>query len=169
MTILWDKKLIRFSDGSYIAWGLKRKKFFFANKNELKLNCAIIEYYEEREKCDKKVISDLNKIIAELEKENAELKEVHESDKRSLALIAKKSADFEKANETLKSAVKVLISTLDDTLWDEGHPGYSDSEPGYNCPECACKDCYRVSCKYNTSELFKKLNTDFPELFKKGE
>lgn len=90
MTILWDKKLIRFSDGSYIAWGLKRKKFFFANKNELKLNCAIIEYYEEREKCDKKVISDLNKIIAELEKENAELKEVHERDKRSLRLIAEK-------------------------------------------------------------------------------
>lgn len=66
MRILWDKKLIRLSDGSYIAWGLKRKKFFFANKNELKLNCAIIEYYKEREKCDKKVISDLNKIIAEL-------------------------------------------------------------------------------------------------------
>ena len=76
---------------------------------------------------------------------------------------------YNKANEILKSAVKVLISTLDDTLWDEGHPGYSDSEPGYKCPECACKDCYRVSCEYNKSELFKQLNTDFPELFKKGE
>ncbi len=70
MKILWDKKLIKLSNGSYIAWGLKRKKFFFANKNELKLNCAIIEYYEEREKCNKKVISDLHKIIAELKKRN---------------------------------------------------------------------------------------------------
>lgn len=125
-----------------------------------------------KEECEietSKAIMEMRNHIVELEKENAELKEVHESDKRSLALIAKKGVDFEKANEILKSAVKVLISTLDDTLWDEGHPGYSDSEPGYNCPECACKDCYRVSCKYNKSELFKQLNTDFPELFKKGE
>ena len=83
--------------------------------------------------------------------------------------VWRKGAEFgyNKANEILKSAVKVLVSTLDDTLWDEGHPGYS-IKPGYNCPECACKDCYRVSCKYNKSELFKQLNTDFPELFKKG-
>lgn len=69
MTILWDKKLIKLSDGSYIAWGLKRKKFFFASKNELKLNCSLIEYYEQREKCEEKVISDYRKINAELKKE----------------------------------------------------------------------------------------------------
>lgn len=74
---------------------------------------------------------------------------------------------FEKEeNEILKSVIKMLISTLNNSLWDEGHPGYSDSEPGYKCPECSCKDCYRVSCEYNESELFKQLNTDFPELFK---
>ena len=27
MTILWNKKLIKLSNGSYIAWGLKRKKW----------------------------------------------------------------------------------------------------------------------------------------------
>ena len=69
MTILWNKKLIKLSDGSYIAWGLKRKKFFFANRNELKLNCSLIEYYEQREKCEKKVISDYRKKNAELKKE----------------------------------------------------------------------------------------------------
>ena len=74
MKILWDKKLIKLSNGSYIAWGLKRKKFFFANKNELKLNCTIIEYYEEREKCEEKVNSDLKKIIAELEAQIEKMK-----------------------------------------------------------------------------------------------
>ena len=76
MTILWNKKLIKLSDGSYIAWGLKRKKFFFANRNELKLNCSLIEYYEQREKCDKKVISDYRKINAELKKELEIIKEL---------------------------------------------------------------------------------------------
>ena len=50
--------------------------------------------------------------IKELEKENAELKEVHESDKRSLALIAKKGADFEKAyNETEELLDKQIEAT----------------------------------------------------------
>ena len=50
--------------------------------------------------------------ITELEKENAELKEVHESDKRSLALIAKKSADFEKAyNEAEELLDKQIEAT----------------------------------------------------------
>ena len=74
MKILWDKKLIKLSNGSYIAWGLKRKKFFFANKNELKLNCAIIEYYEEREKCNEKINSDLKKIIANLKAQVEKMK-----------------------------------------------------------------------------------------------
>ena len=74
---------------------------------------------------------------------------------------------YNKKNERLESAIKVLISTLDDSLWDEGHPGYSDSEPGYKCPYCSCSECYRVSCQFNKSELFKQLNTDFPKLFKK--
>lgn len=65
----------------------------------------------------------------------------------------------------MSDVIKLLITTLDDTLWDDGHPGYSDSEPGYLCPQCGCKDCYRVSCKYNESELFKKLHKEFPELY----
>ena len=45
-------------------------------------------------------------------KENAELKEVHESDKRSLALIAKKGADFEKAyNEAEELLDKQIEAT----------------------------------------------------------
>ena len=52
------------------------------------------------------------KKIAELEKENAELKEVHESDKRSLALISKKGADFEKAyNEAEELLDKQIEAT----------------------------------------------------------
>lgn len=52
------------------------------------------------------------KHITELEKENAELKEVHESDKRSLALIAKKGADFEKAyNEAEELLDKQIEAT----------------------------------------------------------
>lgn len=43
------------------------------------------------------------KNLSELEEENAELKEVHESDKRSLALIAKKGAELEKENVELKT------------------------------------------------------------------
>lgn len=77
---------------------------------------------------------------------------------------------FEKEeNEILKSVIKALISTLNNSLWDEGHPGYSDSEPGYKCPVCSCKDCYRVSCEFNESELFKKLHKEFPELYENKE
>lgn len=47
-----------------------------------------------------------------LQEEKAELKEVHESDKRSLALIAKKSADFEKAyNEAEELLDKQIEAT----------------------------------------------------------
>lgn len=50
--------------------------------------------------------------MKELLEENAELKEVHESDKRSLALIAKKGADFEKAyNETEELLDKQIEAT----------------------------------------------------------
>ena len=76
MEILWDKKLIRLSNGSYIAWGLTKKKFFFANKNELQMNCAIIEYYEGRENAERKVNFDLKKVIAELEKNNEYAKSI---------------------------------------------------------------------------------------------
>lgn len=71
--------------------------------------------------------------------------------------------------EEMKCTIKLLINTLDDTLWDDGSPGYSDSEPGYLCPQCSCKDCYRVSCSYNESELFKQLYKEFPELYEKEE
>lgn len=78
-----------------------------------------------------------------------------------------KIKQLKKENEELKNAVKLLIATLDDTTWDEGHPGYADSEPGYRCPNFSCKDCYRISCKYNESELFKKLHKEFPGLYEK--
>jgi len=57
----------------------------------------------------------------------------------------------------LEDVIKTLIATLDDITFNKGHPGYSDSELSYNCPQCSCKDCYRVSCEFNNSELFKKL------------
>lgn len=68
-------------------------------------------------------------------------------------------------DEELKNALKLLITTLDDTTWDEGHPGYSNNESGYTCPYCSCKDCYRVLCKFNESELFQKLYKELPELY----
>lgn len=70
-------------------------------------------------------------------------------------------------SEEFSSAIKLLITTLDETTWDEGHPGCSDPEPGYLCPQCSCKDCYRVSCEYNESELFKKIYQELPELYVK--
>lgn len=112
MRILWDKKLIRLSDGSYIAWGLKRKKFFFANKNELKLNCAIIEYYKEREKCDKKVISDLNKIIAEL-KEELKAKQVVLNDFKSR--VETVTDRFNRKSSQLTYAKTIIQDLLDNT------------------------------------------------------
>ena len=68
-------------------------------------------------------------------------------------------------DKELNNVIKLLITTLDSTTWDEGHPGYSDSEPKYNCPNCSCKECYRASCKFNESELFKKLHKEHPELY----
>ena len=67
-------------------------------------------------------------------------------------------------NELL-DVIKLLITTLDNTTWDEGHPGYSDSEPQYNCPVCHCNECYRISCKHNKSALFKKLHKELPKLY----
>ena len=67
--------------------------------------------------------------------------------------------------EELLDVIKLLITTLDNATWDSGHPGYSDSEPQYNCPECSCDDCYRVSCEFNKSELFKKLHKELPKLY----
>lgn len=58
-------------------------------------------------------------------------------------------------NELL-DAIKLLITILDGTTYDGEH---------YNCPECNCMDCYRVSCKDNKSELFKKLHRELPKLY----
>lgn len=38
-------------------------------------------------------------------------------------------------DEEMISVIKLLITTLNDTTWDEGHPGYSDSEPHYRSIE----------------------------------
>lgn len=68
-----------------------------------------------KEECEietSKAIMEMRNHIADLGKENAELKEVHERDKRSLALIAKKGADFEKAyNEAEELLDKQIEAT----------------------------------------------------------
>lgn len=48
--------------------------------------------------------------------------------------------------------VKVLISTVSDTSWDDGHLGDTDGEPAY-------------ICDFNASELSKKLYNEMPELY----
>ena len=55
-------------------------------------------------------------------------------------------------NELL-DVIKLLITTLDNTTYG-------------GCPDCRCNECYRVSCKDNKSELFKKLHKELPKLYK---
>lgn len=71
----------------------------------------------------------------------------------------------ELTKEELLEVIKLLIIALNASTWDDGHPGYSDSDPGYMCPDCSCKECYRVSCQYNESNLFKKLYEKHHELW----
>ena len=80
------------------------------------------------------------KRIAELEKENAELKEVHESDKRSLALIAKKGAGFEKAyNEAEELLDKQIEATY--KLFEENKELKEKLKPE-NCLKLLAKEGY---------------------------
>lgn len=83
--------------------------------------------------------------ISELEKENAELKEVHESDKRSLRLIAKKGADLEKK-------ISVLLSCK-------------------NCPEnkggLLCQKEYEDKCLAQKIQYIKELEKENAELKEK--
>jgi len=75
---------------------------------------------------------------------------------------------YNKGKKEMVNVIKLLISTLDITTWreDPDSPCCSGSETFYNCPDCSCKDCYRVACEYNKSEIFKQLYQDFPELYK---
>lgn len=48
--------------------------------------------------------------------------------------------------------IKVLITTIDDTTWDDGYLGDTDGKPAY-------------ICDFNEPELFKKLYSEMPELY----
>ena len=83
----------------------------------------------------------------ELEKENAELKEVHESDKRTLALIAKKGAE-------LKREISVLLSCKD----------CPDNKGGY-----ICQKEYEDKCLAQKIQYIKELKEENAELKKQVE
>lgn len=51
--------------------------------------------------------------------------------------------------EELLDAIKLLITTLDNTTWN-------------GCPDCNCEECYRAYCEFNESGLFKKLHEELP-------
>lgn len=83
------------------AWGITEDEYYCNQCSDFSLEDMARAYRRGK-----------NKGRAALEKENAELKEVHESDKRSLALIAKKGADFEKAyNEAEELLDKQIEAT----------------------------------------------------------
>lgn len=54
--------------------------------------------------------------------------------------------------EELLDAIKLLITTLDNTTWN-------------GCPDCNCEECYRAYCEFNESGLFKKLHKELPKLY----
>lgn len=55
-------------------------------------------------------------------------------------------------NNELLDVIKLLITTLDSTVWDD-------------CPDCSCDECYRACCEFNKSALFKKLHSELPKLY----
>lgn len=77
---------------------------------------------------DKKIAEEyttLEEQIAKLKEENKELKEVHESDKRSLALIAEKGADLEKENIKLKEEIKKWKDEWQEQVQKANDEGYA--------------------------------------------
>ena len=69
--------------------------------------------------------------IRDLESENAELKELHESDKKSLALIVEKGAKLEKENAELEKSV---------TMFSKGGLDFLHSiKSNRNCIDCESK------------------------------
>ena len=74
---------------------------------------------------------------------------------------------YNKGRKEMVNVIKILITTLNTTTWreDSESPSRSGRETFYNCPDCSCKDCYRVACQYNMSETFKQLYQDFPEVY----
>ena len=104
-----------------------------------------ISPYITKSACEKENLLFENAIefLDKLEKENAELKEVHESDKRSLALIAKKGADFEKAyneaeellDKQIEATYKLLEENKELKKKIENLQKYLDTQNRYR--ECA--------------------------------
>lgn len=104
--------------------------------------------------------------ITELEKENAELKEVHESDKRSLALIAKKSADFEKAyNEAEELLDKQTEATY--KLFEENKELKEENEKS-NVLLADIIEAF-TSCSYNDDFEMAQAGREIYELFNGGK
>ena len=67
MEINWKKKLIKFKNGSYVCFGIKRRKYIFNNKNELKLNASISNHFESQIEALEKVIQDKNDFICHMQ------------------------------------------------------------------------------------------------------
>lgn len=121
-------------------------------------------------------ISNMEESVHRKSRQIAKAKEIAEiswhnkplSFKTSVSCEAYTEAFFEglraKDNEVmeLKEAVKQLTIALHETT-------YSDNIQDYGCPSCSCADCYYVSCKYNSSKLFKKIYEKYPELYENEE
>ena len=67
MKIDWKKKWIKFKNGSYACFGIKRRKYVFNNKNELKLNVSILNYFEGQIETLEKVIQDKGEFICRMQ------------------------------------------------------------------------------------------------------
>ena len=67
MKIDFKKKRLIYNNGSYMYWGIKRKKVKFKNKDELKLNITVISYLEEQIKALKNVITDQTDFIGNMQ------------------------------------------------------------------------------------------------------
>ena len=110
--------------------------------------------------------------ISELEKENAELKEVHESDKRSLALIAEKGAELEKELKAEKEFNATLRKEIDE--YTNSHTlcaKYKELEKEIsillsckNCPEnkggYICQKEYEDKCLSQKIQYIKELQEE---------
>lgn len=119
--------------------------------------------------------------IAELEKENAELKEVHESDKKSLRLIAEKGAELEKELKSEKEYSATLRKEIDE--YTNSHTlcaKYKELEKEIsillsckNCPEnkggYICQKEYEDKCLAQKIQYIKELQEENAELKKQVE
>lgn len=117
--------------------------------------------------------------IANLEKENAELKEVHESDKRSLRLIAEKGAELEEklkhAEENCINKTCVVFKDKEDCVAQllELEEKISVLLSCKNCSEnkggYICQKEYEDKCLAQKIQYIKELQEENAELKKQVE